>query len=212
MNGLDYFKASYGLRDEDVLLFPYGSRVYGTHSENSDYDYLAVIPAGRQADTGTEYRHDNYNIHMYNRIDWQNQLNDHKIHTLEAYFLPDGICKGSFQFKLDLNVLRHELSEKSSHSFVKAKKKIEVEKDYYIGWKSLFHSLRILTFAIQIARDGGIVDYGAANHYWTEIRDAQQYKWDYFKQKYQPEYNRLASEFKKLAPKDMRYIPPKERK
>jgi hypothetical protein len=36
---------------------------------------------------------------------------------------------------------------KASNSFVKAKKKIEVERDYYVGWKSLFHSLRILDLA-----------------------------------------------------------------
>ena len=93
------------------------------------------------------------------------------------------------------------MSQKANHSFVKAKKKIEVEKDYYVGWKSLFHSLRILVFGIQIAKEGCISDYSAANDYWHEIREANQYDWSYFKSKYQPEHNRLATEFRKLAPK-----------
>lgn len=200
-NSIAYFKATYGLREEDVVLFPYGSRVYGTASEKSDYDYLAVIPENRRADTGTEFRHDEVNIHMFNRRDWQQQLDLHKIHALEAYFLPDGLCRQKFLFQLDLGKLRSELSEKASNSFVKAKKKIEKEKDFYIGWKSLFHSLRILDFGIQIATKGKIENYGSANHLWVQIRDSQQYQWDYFKTTYQPVYNDLASEFRKVAPK-----------
>jgi predicted nucleotidyltransferase len=201
MDDLAYFKATYGLRDEDVLLFPYGSRVYQTHKEDSDYDWLAIIPENRKANTGEEYRRNDLNIHMFNRRDFQKQLDLHKIHTLEAYFLPDGLCKKHFTFKLDKSQLRHEISQKSSHSFVKAKKKIEVEKDYYIGWKSLFHSLRILNFAIQIGEKGKIEDYSAANHFWFEIQQAQQYNWEYFKTKYQPIYNELATQFRLLCPK-----------
>lgn len=200
MDGLEYFKARYGLRDQDVLIYPYGSRVYGTQSEKSDYDYIAIIPANRSADTGTEFQHNNINVHMYNRRDFQEQLHRHKIHALETYFLPNG-CAKHFQFKLNLGILRNELSAKSSHSWVRAKKKIDVEKDYYIGWKSLFHALRILTFGAQIVEKSAIVDFGAANPYWFEILQAGQYNWDYFKKRYQPEYNRLATQFRKLAPK-----------
>lgn len=200
---IDHFKSTYGLKDQDFLLIPYGSRVYGTSQVESDYDYLAIIINDRlKGLTGIEYNHDDLNITLYDRIDWQDQLNNHKIHTLEGYFHPSKLCQNKFKFKLDLVKLRHELSEKASHSFVKAKKKIEIAKEYYIGWKSLFHSLRILKFAIQVAKFGEIVDFSEANHYWDEIKSAQQYNWDYFKQKYQPEYNRLSTEFKKLAPKE----------
>ena len=44
VDDLDYFKATYGLRDQDVLLVPFGSRVYGTHDADSDFDYLAIVP------------------------------------------------------------------------------------------------------------------------------------------------------------------------
>jgi len=202
MTGIEYFKAQYGLRDQSVLLFPYGSRVYGTATDTSDHDYMAVILDKRNSvQTGEEYRHGDTNIHIYTRNDWQYQLNQHKIHTLEAYYLPDGICRGQFNFKLDVKQLRHALSEKASHSFVKAKKKIEKEKDYYIGWKSLFHSLRILTFGTQIAQMGKIENYGAANHHWLDILNNPHYEWDYFEDKYKPIYNELATGFRKAAPK-----------
>ena len=203
MTPIEYFKATYGLRDRDVLLVDYGSRVYGTHTDKSDYDYLAIIPASYKQLTGTEWYRDNINIHIFNEYDFQKQLNLHKIHTLEGYFYSEE-CHNKFDFSLDKSMLRHELSQKSSHSFVKAKKKITIEYDYYIGWKSLFHSLRILIFGIQIATKGKIYDFSEANHYWTEILEAQEYNWDYFKTKYQPIYNDLASQFRLVAPKDRR--------
>lgn len=202
MSGLEYFLATYGLRESEVLFVPYGSRVYGTHKENSDYDYLAIIPENRRADTGTEFWHNNVNVHIYNRRDFQNQLDRHKIHCLEAYFLPGSDVPSQFKFELNLVKLRHVLAHKSSHSFVKAKKKIDVEHDYYIGWKSLFHSLRILDFGIQIAEQGSIVDYSSMNDVWVEIINNPEYTWDFYKEKYQPVYNDLASKFRKLAPKE----------
>jgi hypothetical protein len=138
---------------------------------------------------------------VFNRNDWQRQLNDHKVHALEAYFLPDGICRGQFQLKINLKVLRNTLSEKASHSFVKAKKKIDKEKDFYVGWKSLFHSLRILNFGAQIAETGAINDYAAANHHWFDILHNPQYEWAYLEEKYKPIYNELATRFRKAAPK-----------
>lgn len=202
LTDIEYFRATYGLRECDVQLIPYGSRVYGTHSESSDYDYIGLVPPKRMVDTGTEYRWNSLNVHIYNRYDFQKQLERHKIHTLEAYYMPDGIVAKDFKFELHLPTLREVISEKASHSFVKAKKKIDKENDFYVGWKSLFHSLRILNFGIQIAGKGKIADYSAANNHWFDIRDAQQYNWEYFKEKYQPIYNELATEFRKLAPKE----------
>lgn len=202
MNGTEQFLEHYGLKSQSVLLFPYGSRFYGTASDKSDYDYMAVLLEKKTpVQTGEEYRHGDTNVHIYTRNDWQHQLNEHKVHTLEAYFLPEGVCKTNFQFNLDLKKLRHTLSEKASHSYVKAKKKIDKEKDFYVGWKSLFHSIRILTFGKQIAEMGRITDYGAANHHWFDILKNPHYEWEYFQKKYKPIYNDLATEFRKVTPK-----------
>ena len=200
MDEIQRFRSQFKIKENQLLLFPYGSTVYGTSSPKSDQDYNAII-LNNSCTTGEEYFHNNINIHIYNADDWQNQLIDHKIHALEAYFLPDGICKDHFCFDLNLKTLRESLMEKASHSFVKAKKKIIIEKDYYIAWKSLFHSLRILKFGIQIAKFNKITDFGEANQFWTEIVESQRYTWDYFENKYKPIYNELATEFRKVAPK-----------
>lgn len=187
---------------QSILFFPYGSQIYGTATEKSDHDFNAVLlEKHKSIETGRAYRNNNLNVNFYTSDDWQNQLNDHKIHALEAYYLPNSTCRANFKLELNLKTLRHSLSEKSSHSFVKAKKKIEVEKDFYVGWKSLFHSLRILTFGIQIAESGSITDYSAANQHWFEIIRDPHYEWSYYDQKYKPIFNELSTKFRKVAPK-----------
>jgi pentatricopeptide repeat protein len=72
--------------------------------------------------------------------------------------------------------------------------------------KSLFHCLRLLVFGIQIATYGKITDYSEANHYWEDMWDKNivpSHKWEDYKAMYQPELNRLKSEFIKLCPKPM---------
>lgn len=201
MTGLEKVKTQYGLTDKQVVFSPYGSNMYGTATDKSDDDWICVVPDSAGIVTGTEYRKDRLNVQFYTRTDFQDQLNVHKVVPLECYLHHgEEKLKEQFKWRLDKAKLRQEWSAKASNSFVKAKKKIEVEKDYYVGWKSLFHCLRILDFGIQIASTGGITDYGSANQHWLDILNAQQYNWPYFKEKYQPVYNELASEFRKLAP------------
>lgn len=200
MSDIEYFLATYGLTHQDTILVPYGSRVYGTYSPNSDYDYIAIIPAKRFNDHGTEYHLNNTDFQLINAYQFQKQLDNQKVHALEAFFHPDKLCS-KFTYTQDLKKLREEISTKSSHSFVKAKKKITVENDYYTGLKSLFHSLRILNQGIQVAKNGKIVDFAASNSYWDEIKNGS-VDWDVLKAKWQPVFNRLSTEFKKHAPKD----------
>lgn len=182
-------------------VFPYGSRVYGTHFKNSDHDYIIV----HDGETGQEHLINGINFTLYNKDHWQDMLNAHHISALECYFLPDHLknydAESVFTFSLDKNILRSSISEKASHSWVKAKKKIEVEKEYYLGWKSLFHSLRILNFGMQIAVHEKIENYSEVNHLWTDILMHQYYTWDKIKTEYQSLYNKLASAFRKVCPK-----------
>jgi len=135
-------------------------------------------------------------------------LDEHEISALECLFLPPSppfvmLNKLNYEFKLDLPKLRKAISHKSSNSFVKCKKKLEVEHDYYIGKKSLWHSLRMLMFGTQIAKFGEIVNYCEANKFWKEIVMSERNDWLYFKEKYQPIFNELSTEFRKVAPKTL---------
>jgi predicted nucleotidyltransferase len=115
------------LKATDVLAcYAYGSRVYGTATAASDYDFIVVADAEeREINDGT------MNIHVDHPDNFQRRLREHDISCMECYFLPvrrDFIFKGRpWNFELDRQQLRHAISAKASNSFVKAKKKIMVE-------------------------------------------------------------------------------------
>lgn len=193
------------IKSKDFLcVYPYGSRVYECNLDG-DEDLLIIMDTEDKKHE-TQYSLGYRDMSFYAKNSFQEMLLNHDIIALECFFLPENLKQKeniAFDFELDLKKLRHSVSHVSSNSFVKAKKKLTVEKDFnpYIGKKSLFHSLRILKFGIQIAEFGRIVNYAEANHLWDEIISDKSEKWEDYKIKYQPMYNQLKSEFKKIAPK-----------
>lgn len=179
-------------------MIKYGSCVYGTNTDKSDLDIVIIGDKFYQVSVNSKI--------SYEKImpeEFQKMLDENNIKAIELYFTAeqDIIASHDFVFNLDLQKLRKEISSVASNSWVKAKKKIVVEKDYYIGQKSLFHSLRILMFGIQLAKTGRISNFGCANHYFKDIVQEQNTEWLPLKEKYQPIYNALSTEFKKVAPK-----------
>lgn len=138
----------------------------------------------------------------------------------------------SENYGLDLFKLRSLISEKASHSWVRAKKKFVVCKDrnIYSGKKSLWHSLRILSFGIQIAKYGYIKNirtpimemyhnllfcdkldfcvesYSKIDFFKEHIKlfvgfDNKSEDWSHYDKYFRKIYNELTTEFRKYAPK-----------
>jgi hypothetical protein len=173
----------------DLKEFP-GSVTYEGESLNRD-----------SIDFDTQYINESTFIDMVKK---------HHIIALESLWMPENCYKGKFDyikyFTLDKWRLRQVISGIVNNSWAKCHKKLTVEKDYdfYRAIKSLFHCLRLYTFGIQIARDGKITDYTAANHYWEDLWDKDivpSHKWEDYKAMYQPQLNALRSEFVKYCPK-----------
>ena len=107
------------------------------------------------------------------------------------------------------SAFRRPFSRKSANSYVKCKKKICVEKDLRVGLKSLFHSLRIIMFAIQILKFGYVKNFEEANEYFEDIvtnrlnREVENYDelWNELDSKYKMIKKELEKEFHTLAPK-----------
>lgn len=108
---------------------------------------------------------------------------------------------------VDMSQLRHTISSTSSNSYVKAKKKLTVEKDYdkLSSMKSLYHSFRLLNYGCQLAEYGYVKDFydeemktisdKILNVYdQTDIVEAT-------KQQLYPEYKKIKHRFKMLCPK-----------
>ena len=182
-------------------VYAHGSRVFGTAGPKSDYDYIIVEDGelGRE-DTLTN---DGIDATVYDCKRFRQQIEDHEVSVLECLFLPEEhILKKDLEFSWQLDrKLRESLSAKASNSFVKAKKKFEVEHQPYIAKKSLWHSLRILKFGIQIALNGHITDFTEANGLWKAIIDNPSVVWEDYKQEYQSLYNTLKTQFRLVAPK-----------
>ena len=194
---------------EDVLnIYQYGSRVYGTASDKSDYDFIIIT-----TDSPFEIpklRNKSIEIQYFSKSEFENRIKNQKIDALECLSLDEKfIIKKIEDFKSVKNIqkLRESISQTSSNSWVKAKKKITLEnEDSYIGLKSIFHSLRILDFGIQIAKHGKILDFSSSNKIWEDIKSLKNPSWETLNSLFKEEYNRRKSNFKKVAPKIRRKL------
>lgn len=190
-----------GLNDTDVIsAYQYGSRVYGNFTSKSDWDFIFVI----KNKANEQFSDNMININFFDEAGHKTRIINHEISALETLFVDsEFILKESYKvpFKLNLSMLRHSLSSKSSNSWVKAKKKLTVEEDYDldVGRKSLWHSIRIIDFGIQIATTGRIYNYGSCNALYRDIM--QSYDWVTLFDKYKDDYNKILTEFRKVAPK-----------
>ena len=186
-------------------MYHYGSRVYRTNNENSDFDFI-IVYEGTDGIQGQLITSGNNSIHYYDEKTFQEAIDKQEIAILECLSLPEDmiICeKKKFDSVINLAQLRVSLSARASNSWVKANKKLSVEKDFnpYIAKKSLFHALRILIFGQQLAVHGKIIDFQAANYLWNEIQKIDSNDWNVFKNQFQSTYNKLSTEFRIVAPK-----------
>jgi hypothetical protein len=204
MNYKDLLKST-GLNDKDILnVYQYGSRVYNTVNINgnlSDWDFIIVMNNKKDE----HFICENIDIIFYTPMEFETKLLEHGICILECYFLPEyfiwkEILK--FSFILDKQKLRKSLSAKSDNSFAKAHKKLTVEKDYnnYIAKKSLFHSFRIIDYGIQLAEKSSIYNFSSLNNLYHEILTDSD-NWDVLFKKYKPQYNKMKTKFREVAPK-----------
>lgn len=192
-------------------VYLYGSLNYSTNTEKSDYDYIIVYD--QENDISETLTTNNCGVVMNATLMspsyFQKRLDDNCIDVMECFFLREDykFVTMDFTFKLDLDKLRRSISAVCSNSFVKCKKKLQDGEDY-IGKKSLFHSLRIADYGIQIAKFGKIVDYTKPQSetlkyetFKVLLDEVMSYKnWDELKDKYQVIANNLRSEFRIVAP------------
>ena len=195
----DIIKAS-GIHPSRVFnVTIFGSQVYGNTNSDSDWDIIMVANNSVEA---IELKGEKYNIHIYTPDKFKADLEWHRINNLECIFAPDWAKLKEtikYDFKLDLAKLRHSISHVSSNSWVKSKKKLEHD-DYYIGVKSLFHSLRIPMFATQVATFGRITDFSCANFIWNKIK-SKRWTWEELDNEFRELRNEILTDFRKVAEK-----------
>lgn len=188
-----------------LKIMKFGSIIYGTETPKSDIDYIVIVTDDYEM-IDRQIKTDKEDFSFYRESEWLTMIENYEIRCLETEFCcwTHDWVKGNPYYcymSLDYDKVRKSISKTASNSWVKCKKKYTVEKDYdpYKAKKSLFHSLRILMFGIQIMRHGMILSFKEANYLHKEIVEdtwGDDKSWEYFKEKYQPLYNKLKTEFK----------------
>jgi hypothetical protein len=190
------------LLNNALNIYHYGSFVYGTFIEGiSDYDYIVIVPDEMSELDEQQFECNNCQYTVHSAKSWQEMLDRCDVDALETYFLPEQfIVKETVVFIADITKtkVRNSFSHVASNSFVKCKKKLEIAESYNpaIAKKSLWHSLRIIDFGIQILEYDKIVNYASLNHLHEQIVMCEDNRWEYFKQKYKPMYNALKTKFR----------------
>jgi len=167
---IDNIIAASGVHKSKVHnIYLFGSRVYKTYFDDSDWDIIVVANNSVEA---IEIKSGDFNIHIYTPDKFQQDLDWHTPKNIECLFAPK--CaklqqKIRFDFNLNPIKLRHATLHTSNQSWKKGKSKLSAA-NYHSGIKSLFHSIRIPIFSTQLLEFGQI-DFLSANYIWNKLWD-----------------------------------------
>lgn len=191
-----------------VAVYPYGSRVYGTAEDDSDWDFVVVTSKARKK---SDMKRGLLNIKYWSPDHFQHLLDEHHITALECYFLP--IDRGysdtivlpdkPWKFKLGKAKLYESLIEKADRDWAKAEKWLravdKTPENVLKAKKAIWHSFRILSFGCQIATLKTIFGYDEASWTYHLIMKASAEDWEYHETFWKPKYIDFKESFRKVT-------------
>lgn len=176
-------------------IYTYGSFVYKTNDSRSDHDFIIVGDFKESREEKRKFG----DLKILTKNDFLKFLNSHETFALECFFLSSElkITPNIFEFSLNKETLKKSLSKRSSNSWVKAKKKLSIEKEIRIAQKSLFHAFRIIDFGIQILKTGSITNFSSSNEILLKLKTLPN-SWDSWENEFKQKYNKIRSEFRNI--------------
>lgn len=205
-------------------LFSYGSTVY-ENKDPEDLDFIIITDKEREQIV-YDWNGVSIQVTFYTLKSFEDALTNQEMFAIECLSISldnngDKLIHSLYnqdvsdlldEYKPNSKLVRSSTSEKSSNSYVKAKKKITLKEDFDFdaSLKSLWHSLRMVDFAIQVCKFGYIKDFSSMNEQFDEVaEDYEKFSefneptlfWDFIHSKYKSKQNNLLSQLRKLAPK-----------
>lgn len=179
-------------------LYRCGSHVYGTANAGSDEDFVAVLvhPTARR-DLVLGKAHD---VIVHTRESFAEAVDRHSVLALECIFAPPQHrlkeTRPGPPFALDRRKLAESATLRSRSDFEKAARRFTDEP--VPSKKKLFHALRVPMFALQLAREGRIVDFSEARSLWQQIEACVAPDWGSYRVTYGPLREQLIAKLTQL--------------
>jgi hypothetical protein len=183
MHTLQEICRAFNLNEQEVVnVYVYGSRIYGTHTADSDHDYIvvfkaAMLPSGAFKENAKSSVDRKIQIIPYSRGGFKAGLEQFDISCIECLYLPsEMVIQKKWPFKLEKansKEFAEKIISKVSASWHSAGMALQ-DGHYYHAKKGYYHAIRIADFALQL-KDSNFtnIDFSTAKIYWNEISNVK---------------------------------------
>jgi hypothetical protein len=185
-------------------IYQFGSRVYQSHTKDSDYD-IFIIYNDDSVDEIKESFEFNISGHLLNVKKFKESLDSHNavvtpmlwIDEQFNIFENEELLNIRKSFMIDLKKLERGFLREENVCLLKSKRLYSSDKKKSL--KNLVHGIRYLMFALQIAKNGKIDDYTVANSYYHKIISLEFDSWQEYMNEFKEFYEKLHEELKEYV-------------
>jgi predicted nucleotidyltransferase len=175
---LEKILSELNITGEVLAVFEYGSQVYGTATVESDYDFIivmrgAMLPSGAFRDNAISNADWSIQGVVYSRGGFLDAINNYEIGALECLSLdPSQVIVNDWDFKVtnwNTKTMVKAIIRKASDSRHLSKMQSK-NGDKERAIKSMFHSLRILHFGLQLKEHQKVVNFQECNGLYEDFK------------------------------------------
>lgn len=178
-------------KDNIYAIYPFGSRIIGNSSDDSDWDYFLIL------DKKVNQSIVNVNkvsFIIYSKEEFQQKLDEYDPWVIQSYMLPSSQIilnpPTPWKFKLNKDELIKRFVDKMDFCFKKAEKNIR-EGNLRRGQKNIFYPIHIAFLGFQLLKYDKIVTIGGANKFSDYIYSMTNTNWNDYEIIYKPIYLQL---------------------
>jgi hypothetical protein len=153
-------------------VYVHGSRVWGLFTPKSDWDFIIVRDDQYDTRPYLELGRHYINANIFSQAEFLEEMERQSMSAVPCMFLPpEFVWKEDIKFEYVLNkpLLLEEIM--FQYQRISNKARLQSSNEFYTCKKCIVHAFRYLLFGIQLATEGRITNYGAANGYWQEVQE-----------------------------------------
>eukprot|EP01080_Neovahlkampfia_damariscottae_P004066 gene4066-7355_t len=188
-------------------IYQFGSRVYQSHTKNSDYD-LFIVYGTEFIDVVKENEKMKIGGHISDIKTFKNTIINHNAVSISVLWLDEKyvvfenehMARFRKNFMIDLKKLERAYLREEHICLLKSRRLYKLDKKKSL--KNLVHGVRYLLFGIQAAKTGKIYDFTVGNKYYEWMLTLDYETWDEYHKKFETIYEKLHEELKEFVFKE----------